>query len=196
MATERRASNSPRDERRPSGSRRDERSQGSELLARILVAVPLAALALLLIHLGGIAWALFMIAVGWACMIELYGLLSRWRPVTVVGLAATAGLVLAARYGTTRDILEVATATIPVLFLAVIIRGQGNTTTAVASTLLGVYWIGVAVAHGRSFQWMSRYIVTWPRVPWMNMSHATMSQAGQTEATIARLRPRRTPISR
>lgn len=148
MATQRRSSASHRDERRPSGSRRDETSQGSDLVARILVAVPLAALALVLIHLGGIAWALFMIAVGWACMIELYGLLSRWRPVTLVGLAATAGLVLAARYGTTRGILEVAVATIPVLFVAVIIRGHGNTTTAVASTLLGVYWIGIAVAHG------------------------------------------------
>lgn len=135
-------------QRRPASARRDERRQGSELLARILVAAPLIALTLVLIHLGGIAWALFMIAVGWACMIELYGLLSRWRPVTLVGLAATAGLVLAAHYGTTRDILGVAVATIPVLFLAVVIRGQGHTSTAVASTLLGVSWIGVAVAHG------------------------------------------------
>jgi len=31
---------------------------------------------------------------------------------------------------------------------------------------------GVADAHGRSFQWMSRYSVTWPRVPRMNVSHA------------------------
>jgi phosphatidate cytidylyltransferase len=89
-----------------------------------------------------------MIAIGWACLVELYGLLSRWRPVAVVGLAAAAGMVLAARYGSPRVMLEVAVATIPVLFVAVIVRGQGRTTTAIASTLLGVYWIGFAVAHG------------------------------------------------
>ena len=38
--------------------------------------------------------------------------------------------------------------TLPVLFLAVVARGSGHTTTAVASTLLGVYWIGFAAAHG------------------------------------------------
>jgi phosphatidate cytidylyltransferase len=127
---------------------RDDRGQGSDLLARILVAAPAAVLAIVLIDLGGWAWALFMIVIGWACLIELYGLLARWRPATLVGLAAAAGMVLAARYGSARDILAVAVATVPVLFLAVVARGRGRTTTAIASTLLGVFWIGFAVAHG------------------------------------------------
>lgn len=127
---------------------REERRGGSDLLARILVAIPLAALAIVLIDLGGIAWALFMIAIGWACLLELYGLMSRWRPVPLIGLAAAAGMVLAAHYGNRADILAVAVATVPVLFLAVVARGQGHTTTAIASTLLGVLWIGIAVAHG------------------------------------------------
>ncbi len=115
---------------------------------RILVAIPLAVLAVVVIDLGGLAWALFMIAIGWACLIELYGLLARWRPVSLVGLASAAGMVLAARYGHAADILEVAVITVPVLFLAVLARGSGRTTTAFASTLLGLYWIGFAVAHG------------------------------------------------
>lgn len=127
---------------------RDDPRQGSDLIARILVAVPAAVLVVVLIDLGGIAWALFMIAVGWACMLELYGMLGRWRPVTLVGLAAAAGMVLAARYGNERDMLEVAVAAVPVLFLAVAARGQGHATTAIASTLLGVYWIAFAVSHG------------------------------------------------
>lgn len=127
---------------------RNERREGSDLMARILVAVPLVVLCLVLIHLGGIAWALFMIAVGWACLVELYGLLARWRPVALVGLAAVAGLVLAAHYGNARDMFEVAVITVPVLFLAAVGRGQGHMSTAIASTLLGVYWIGFAVAHG------------------------------------------------
>lgn len=144
-STERRPANRRASERRSSER---ERRQGSDLIARILVAVPLAALTLVLIHLGGLAWALFMIAVGWACLVELYGLLARWRPAAVVGLASTAALVLAARYGNRGDVLEVAVATVPVLFLVVVARGQGHVTTAVASTLLGIYWIGFAAAHG------------------------------------------------
>jgi len=35
---------------------------------------------------------------------------------------------------------------------------------------------GVADAHGRSSQWMSRYSVTRPRVPRMNVSHALQAR--------------------
>ena len=135
----------------PAGRRsqeRKERRQGSELLTRILVAIPAAIAAIVFIDLGGLVFALFMIAVGWACQLELYRLLSRWRPSPVVGCAAVAGMVLAARYGTLRDVLGVAVATLPVLFLVVAARGQGHATVAIAGTLLGVYWIGLAVTHG------------------------------------------------
>jgi phosphatidate cytidylyltransferase len=124
------------------------RRRGSELLARILVAVPAAVLVIVFVDLGGLAFALFMIAVGWLAQLELYRMLARWRPIPLVGLAATAGMVLAARYGNRRDILEVMVITLPVLFLLVAARGRGHSTTAIASTLLGVYWIGLAVTHG------------------------------------------------
>jgi uncharacterized protein YqhQ len=85
--------------RRPASAReersgRRERRRGSELLARILVAIPLAVLAVVVIDLGGLAWVLFLLAVAWACMFELYGLLARWRPVPLVGFLSAAGMVL------------------------------------------------------------------------------------------------------
>jgi phosphatidate cytidylyltransferase len=95
-----------------------------------------------------------MIAIGWLCLHELYRMLVRWRPVALVGFAALAGMVLAARYGSQREVLEVAVATVPVLFLVVIARPTprgarpaAGVTVAVAGTLLGVYWIGFAFAH-------------------------------------------------
>jgi phosphatidate cytidylyltransferase len=133
---------------RPPPSRRQARAQRSDLLPRILIAVPAAVVVLIFIDLGGLAFALFMIAVGWACMQELYRMLARWKPVSIVGFAAVAAMVLAARYGTQRDVLEVAVATVPVLFLLVAGRGEGHATVAIAGTLLGVYWIGFAVTHG------------------------------------------------
>ncbi len=130
----------------PSAKR--QRRQGSDLGARLLVAIPAAVVGVVFIDLGGLPWALFLIALGGACMFELYELLDRWRPVAPIGFAALAGLVLAARYGTQRHVLEVAVATFPVVFIAQLGRTQrGAATVAIAGTLLGVWWIGVAFAH-------------------------------------------------
>jgi phosphatidate cytidylyltransferase len=133
--------------RRPP-SRGSSTSSGSELLARILIAIPAAIVAIVFIDLGGLAFAVFMIVVGWACLHELYRMLARWRPLDLVGFASVAAMVLAARYGGLREVLEVAVATVPVLFVFAVARGQSHSTVAIAGTLLGVYWIGFAVTHG------------------------------------------------
>lgn len=126
---------------------------------RILVAVPLAAVAIGFIDVGGILFAAFMIAVGLTCLLELYRLLDRWRPVPVVGFAAVVAMVLAARRGGERDLVLVAAITVPVLFAFVALRGQPHPSVSIAGTLLGVYWIGIAVTltvllrelpHGKS----------------------------------------------
>ncbi len=130
-----------RPERTPRGS-------GSDLLARIGVAVPAAFVAIVFVDLGGLPFALFMVLAGVLCLHELFGLLARWRPVGLVGFASLAGLVLAARYGSLRTVLEVAVATLPVVFLAVMARGgHGRPTAAIASTVLGMVWIGLPFAH-------------------------------------------------
>ncbi len=112
------------------------------------MAVPAAIVAIVFIDLGGLAWALFMLAISWICLHELYRLLARWRPAPVVGFLAAAALVIAARYGSQRDVLEVAVAALPVAFLFVVARGQGGmATVSIAGTLLGVWWVAVAFAH-------------------------------------------------
>jgi phosphatidate cytidylyltransferase len=120
----------------------------SDLLARVLVAVPAAILAIVFVDLGGTAWAVLMVVVGCLCLSELYRMLGRWRPAPAVGFAALIAMVLTARFGTQRDVLEVAVIALPVTFLVVIGRGHsGIATVAIAGTLLGVYWIGFAFAH-------------------------------------------------
>ncbi len=112
------------------------------------MAVPAAILAIVVIDLGGLVFALFMIVVGWACMHELYRLLARWRPISVVGFASLAAMVIAARYGGMLRVMEIAVATLPVLVLFVLAGlGRGRATVAVAGTVLGVYWIGLPFAH-------------------------------------------------
>jgi len=133
--------------RRSQGRERPPR-RSSDLLARVLVAVPAAVVAIVFVDLGGTAWALFMIAISWVCLHELYRMLPRWRPAPVVGFAAAAAMVLAANYGSLRGVMLVTVAAIPVAFLAVVARGGGGTpTVSIAGTLLGVYWLGLAFAH-------------------------------------------------
>ncbi len=120
----------------------------SDLLPRVLVAVPAAIIAIIFVDLGGLAWALLMIAIGAVCMFELYRMLDRWRPAQAVGLAALAAMVIGARYGSAATVLEIAVITLPVTFLIVIGRGQrGAATVSIAGTLLGVYWLAFAFAH-------------------------------------------------
>ena len=110
--------------------------------------MPAAVVAIVFVDIGGTAWALFMIAISWVCLHELYRMLPRWRPAPVVGFAAAAAMALAARFGSPRDVMEIAMASIPVAFLAVVARGPGGTrTVSIAGTLLGVYWLGLAFAH-------------------------------------------------
>jgi phosphatidate cytidylyltransferase len=119
----------------------------SELLQRILVAIPLAIATIIFIDLGGLAFTLFFLAAGLICMHELYQLLARWRPVPVVGFAALVAMMIAARSGGQGGVLEVGVAAVPVLLLAVIIRDQPRPTVSIGGTLLGIYWIGFAFGH-------------------------------------------------
>jgi phosphatidate cytidylyltransferase len=136
----------PRRERPP--SREPGGRKRSDLLGRIVVAVPAAVLAIVLVDLGGIPWATLMIVMSLLCLMELYEMLQRWHPIQVVGFAAAVALVIVARYGSIRDVLEVAMIAIPVTFLAVAAaQPRGMPTVRIAGTLLGVWWIGLGFAH-------------------------------------------------
>src|SRR5437588_11058773 len=71
----------------------------SDLVSRILVAIPLAVATIIFIGLGGLPFQLFIIVAGVICLHECYRLLAAWRPVALVGFAALAGMVFAARSG-------------------------------------------------------------------------------------------------
>jgi phosphatidate cytidylyltransferase len=142
---------------RTGGSRREPRARReappekprrrSDLLSRILVAIPLAVATIIFIDIGGLAFQLFIIAAGLVCLHECYRLLAPWRPVSVIGFAALAGMVFAARSGGQGGVLEVAVIAVPVALLAVLAREQPRPTVAIGGTLLGIYWIGFAFGH-------------------------------------------------
>ena len=138
----------PRPSRPRPGAGQPRQGGGSDLFARVLVAVPAAVLAIVFIDIGGLAFALFLLVVGLVCMHELYQALARWRPLPLVGFLGLTAMVLAAHFGNLRDVVEAAMATLPVLFLFAIARAnRGQVTVSMAGTLLGIYWLGFAFAH-------------------------------------------------
>ena len=119
----------------------------SDLFQRILVAIPLAVATIIFINLGGVPFEVFFMVAGLICLHELYRLLDRWRPVPVIGFAALVAMVLAARADGRGGVLLIMAAAVPAVLLAVLVTDPSRPTVAMAGTLFGIYWIGLAFAH-------------------------------------------------
>jgi phosphatidate cytidylyltransferase len=112
----------------------------------VLSAIPAIAVALFLVIEGGLVFTLGLLVLGAVCMHELYAMYDRTRPVRLAGLLALAGLLFAAQYGDQFQILLVAVAAVPLLFGLALAQRQPSA-IGMAVTLLGIYWIGFALAH-------------------------------------------------
>ena len=136
--------------RRPPARRRPppRRSTGSGLGRRILVAIPAIAYAIAIIYFGEAAFALGVLALGLVCIHELFTMLERMRPVRLAGFLGISGLVAGAAFGDERDVLLALVAFLPVLFaLTLASPVRERITLSLAATTLGVYWIGLGLAH-------------------------------------------------
>jgi phosphatidate cytidylyltransferase len=124
----------------------DRGGNSSDLRGRVIVALPLIALALFLVVEGGIVFTAGAFVLGCLCLHELYAMYERAHPVRLAGFIALAGLMLAALYGGQSQILLAAVAAVPLLFGLTLIQSRGSV-GGMALTLFGVYWIGFALAH-------------------------------------------------
>lgn len=115
---------------------------------RLLVAIPLAALAITIIIVGGAVFAAAML--GFACvgMLEFFGMAERAQPFASVAFVVAAGLILAAYFGDQYEMMLAALAVIPLMFIAgALRRGRSGVTDSIAFTTLAVIWIAVPFAH-------------------------------------------------
>ncbi len=118
----------------------------SDLGARLLAAVPAIAFALFIVIEGGLVFALGLFVLGCICMHELYAMYRRAQPVRLAGFLALAGLLAAALYGSQFQVLLVAVVALPVVFALTLLAPRPSV-GGMAVTLLGIYWIGFALAH-------------------------------------------------
>jgi phosphatidate cytidylyltransferase len=131
-------------------SRREPRAprRRSSTGARVISAIPLILFAILIVGYGGIVWVAGLFALGVLALTELYTLMERVRPVNIAGFITLAALLLAALYGEERHVLMVLVAAFPVVFFFAFFRPRRpNVSWAIAATLFGVVWIGLAMVH-------------------------------------------------
>jgi phosphatidate cytidylyltransferase len=126
----------------------EERSGRSDLGPRILFAIPAIIFAVFIIVQGGLVWALGLFVLGVIALRELYTLMGRVQPAVLAGFLTLAALLAAALYGEPRHLVMVLVAAFPVTFFLALVRPRrAHVSWAIAATLFGVFWIGIAMAH-------------------------------------------------
>lgn len=117
-------------------------------MARILWAIPWIVFAVVIVAVGGGVFAAAMVAIAWATQVELFRMTARSRPFEAAAFLATAGLIAAAYFGGSFQILLALVALFPVMLVFALLRPTlDNVTWSMAMTVLAAVWIGLPFAH-------------------------------------------------
>ena len=127
---------------------RERTRRRSDLAPRVLIAIPAIAYAIFIVVQGGAVFALGIYVLGVIALCELYTLMGRVRPAALAGFLTLAAMIAAALYGEQRHVLMVLAASIPVTFFLALLRPRReHISWAMAATLFGVLWIGLAMVY-------------------------------------------------
>jgi phosphatidate cytidylyltransferase len=129
---------------------REPRRRGlrGETAKRVLVALPWIVFAIAITVAGGVVFAVAMVAIGAVALREYVALTEDSRPLAIPAYIAVAALVAAAHFGTAFNVLLVLAASFPLIFaFAINAKVRDGVTVSIAVTLMGVFWIGIPLAH-------------------------------------------------
>jgi phosphatidate cytidylyltransferase len=122
--------------------------ESSDLLSRVLISIPAALFAILIVGEGGLVFALGIFVFGVLALGELYTLMGRVRPVNLAGFLTLGGMIAAALYGEPQQVLLALALAFPLTFALSFLRPRReHVSWAIAATLFGVLWIGIAMVH-------------------------------------------------
>ena len=117
----------------------------SDLGSRILYGIPAAAFAIFIVYQGEWWFAAGAIVLGLICMHELFAMFADVSPARLAGFLGLIGLGVAAMEGDQFQIVLVAVAVFPVLFLMTISGPSARGGTFVGDT--GAYFVGRAIGR-------------------------------------------------
>ena len=120
----------------------------ADLRARIIVAIPAVAFAIIIVTQGGEVFAGGVILLGCVALNELYSLMRRARPIDLAGYMALIAMVLLALYEERSDVLIALVAAFPLVFLLALARASlDNLAWGISATMFGILWVGLPLAH-------------------------------------------------
>jgi phosphatidate cytidylyltransferase len=120
---------------------------GGDLGGRILVAIPALAFAGVIVGFGHWVFAAGLFVLGAICLHELFAMFAFTNPSRLAGLIGLAGLLVAAEAGGRATVLLAFVMTVPLVFLLCVAQAKHSGAPGVSVTLLGLTWIGLALAH-------------------------------------------------
>jgi phosphatidate cytidylyltransferase len=134
-------------ERRRSGLRRLV-PEMSETTSRVVVAIPWIAFAITIVAVGEGVFAASLVVLAILGLREFFRMAAGARPIMLPAYLTVAGMVIAAYYGGSFQILLVFAALFPAAFaFAAARRSHEGITVSLAVTALGVAWIGLGFSH-------------------------------------------------
>ena len=137
----------PQPEHRGTGLRRF-LPQMSETTSRVVVAIPWVIFAIAIVGIGGEVFAFSMVAFAVLALREFFRMAAGARPIMLPAYAVVAGMVIAAHYGGSFQILLVFAALFPATYaFAAARRSHAQITISIAVTALGVAWLGLGFSH-------------------------------------------------
>jgi phosphatidate cytidylyltransferase len=123
-------------------------SRRSETFRRVLWVIPWIVFAVVIVVAGGAIFALAAVGLAWAAQIEFFRMTARSRPFEAAAFLATVGMVAAAFFGGSFQVLLALVAMFPVMLIFALLRpALTNVTWSMAVTVLAAVWIGLPFAH-------------------------------------------------
>jgi phosphatidate cytidylyltransferase len=136
----------PRRERPPREPRRN--PLGGETARRVLVAVPWIVFAIAIVVAGGAVFAVAMVAIGALALREYFLMTAPLRPLQPAAYVAVPAMIAAAYFGTAFNVLLLAAASFPLLFVFGARRQpREGVVVAMGVTVLGAVWVGLPLVH-------------------------------------------------
>ena len=116
--------------------------------ARVVVAIPWVLFAIFIVAVGEEVFMLALVGLGVLGLREYFRMTEHAEPLVIPGFLAVSGMVIAAHYGSSFQILLVLACAFPALFAFGAARGGlRGITVSTAITLLGIAWIGLGLSH-------------------------------------------------
>lgn len=129
------------------GTPRPKKSR-SNLVGRIVVAVPAGIVALFCILTSPETLAVLVLAVGVIALHELYLMGHSIQPIRAAGFLIFVALILVGLWGDQFQMVAVIAGAFPVVFLFGALTGEReNATFGMSFTLFGALWLGIPLAH-------------------------------------------------